>query len=244
MARAWASVRAARNIVVSHPKHPSSQKLGQVQNRPTMPFCANATKDAKWLRPILSCASNESQKAVNYPCEVVKNRKMGIEMQICKSPMDGQPGCSRRWAPGRLDGTRIRTIGRIFTLSRSVSTMWDKPSNLAPLLALSLLGAHALQADEPVTPAAIQETVINPAAPPELTSADVNAWLDGFMPYALAQADIAGAVVTVVRDGQTVVNRGYGFADLEHRMPVDPDKTLFRPGSTSKLFTWTAVMQL
>src|SRR5687768_18555178 len=30
--------------------------------------------------------------------------------------------------------------------------------------------AHALQADEPVTPAAIQETVINPAAPPELRS--------------------------------------------------------------------------
>ena len=123
--------------------------------------------------------------------------------------------------------------------------MWDKPSNLAaPLLALSLLGAHALRADEPVTPEAIQETVINPAAPPELTPADVNAWLDGFMPYALAQADIAGAVVTVVRDGQIVANRGYGFADLEHRTPVDPDKTLFRPGSTSKLFTWTAVMQL
>ena len=41
--------------------------------------------------------------------------------------------------------------------------------------------------NEQVTPQQIQETVINPAAPPELNSADVNAWLDGFMPYALSQ---------------------------------------------------------
>ena len=30
---------------------------------------------------------------------------------------------------------------------------------------------------------------------------------------------------------------------VEKRTPVDPERTLFRPGSVSKLFTWTAVMQ-
>lgn len=79
---------------------------------------------------------------------------------------------------------------------------------------------------------------------PQLTQEDVSAWLDGFMPYALKTADVAGAVVTVVKDGEILVNRGYGVADIERNIPVDPENTLFRPGSISKLFTWTAVMQL
>ena len=76
-----------------------------------------------------------------------------------------------------------------------------------------------------------------------LTADDVNAWLDGYMPYALHTGDIAGAVVAVVKDGQILTERGYGYADVAKRTPVDPKLTLFRPGSVSKLFTWTAVMQ-
>lgn len=85
-----------------------------------------------------------------------------------------------------------------------------------------------------------------PAAPaaPQLTRADVEAWLDGFLPYALQRGDIAGAVVVVVKDGSVLVEKGYGYADVAKRTPVDPKRTLFRPGSVSKLFTWTAVMQL
>ncbi|WP_366926181.1 serine hydrolase domain-containing protein, partial [uncultured Sphingomonas sp.] len=71
----------------------------------------------------------------------------------------------------------------------------------------------------------------------------MNGWLDGFLPYALARGDIPGAVVVVVRDGQIVTQRGYGFADVAKGRRVDPRTTLFRPGSISKLFTWTAVMQ-
>ena len=78
----------------------------------------------------------------------------------------------------------------------------------------------------------------------QLTAEDVTAWLDGFMPYALKTADVAGAVVTVVKDGQILVNKGYGLANIADNIPVDGDRTLFRPGSISKLFTWTAVMQL
>jgi len=76
-----------------------------------------------------------------------------------------------------------------------------------------------------------------------LTAEDLNAWLDGYMPYALHTGDIAGAVVAVVKDGQIVTERGFGYSDIEKRAPVDPKLTLFRPGSVSKLFTWTAVMQ-
>ena len=72
----------------------------------------------------------------------------------------------------------------------------------------------------------------------------MNDWLDGFVPYALKAGDIAGGVVVVVKDGQILTERGFGYADVKAQKPVDPKVTLFRPGSISKLFTWTAVMQL
>ena len=78
----------------------------------------------------------------------------------------------------------------------------------------------------------------------ELTKADVDAWLEGYMPYALKAGGIPGAVVVVVKDGQPLTMRGFGYSDLKTQKPVDPELTLFRPGSVSKLLTWTAVMQL
>lgn len=79
---------------------------------------------------------------------------------------------------------------------------------------------------------------------PALTAQDLGSLFDGLMPYALRRNDIAGGVVAVVKDGRVLFARGYGYADLARRIPVSADSTLFRPGSTSKLFTWTAVMQL
>ncbi|RJF86220.1 serine hydrolase domain-containing protein [Sphingomonas cavernae] len=86
----------------------------------------------------------------------------------------------------------------------------------------------------------------NPATMPDaksLTKQDVDTWLDGYLPFALGKGDIAGAVVVVVKDGQILTQRGFGYADVAKRTPIDPDSTLFRQGSVSKLFTWTAVMQ-
>lgn len=83
------------------------------------------------------------------------------------------------------------------------------------------------------------------AAPaPQMTTQDLSALFDGLVPYAIHRADIAGAVVVVVRDGHVIFSKGYGYADVAKRTPIVPDRTIFRPGSVSKLFTWTAVMQL
>jgi CubicO group peptidase (beta-lactamase class C family) len=124
---------------------------------------------------------------------------------------------------------------------------------LAALAAGLLLAAPALsqpvgqapQELKPKAPAAAASTPApaTPAAAPALSKADLDAWLDGYLPYALANADVAGAVVVVVKDGQVLTEKGYGYADLKSRRLVDPQTTLFRPGSVSKLFTWTAVMQ-
>jgi CubicO group peptidase (beta-lactamase class C family) len=89
------------------------------------------------------------------------------------------------------------------------------------------------------------DVIPNPATQPHtLDKVDLEAWLDGFVPYALDTGDIAGGVVAVVKDGEVIFAKGYGYSDVAAHKPVDPDKTLFRPGSVSKLFTWTAVMQM
>jgi CubicO group peptidase (beta-lactamase class C family) len=76
-----------------------------------------------------------------------------------------------------------------------------------------------------------------------MTREDVEAFLDGLVPLQIQRESIAGAVVSVVKDGAVLLAKGYGYADVEKKKPVTPDATLFRPGSISKLFTWTAVMQ-
>ena len=78
----------------------------------------------------------------------------------------------------------------------------------------------------------------------QLDAADLSAWLDGRVPYALKSGDIAGMVISVVKDGKVLLQRGYGLDDVAAKKPMDPETTMVRPGSTSKLFTWTAVMQL
>jgi len=77
----------------------------------------------------------------------------------------------------------------------------------------------------------------------DLTPADLESFLDGFMPQQIEKADIAGAVIAVVKDGKVIFEKGYGYSDAEKKTPVSPQDTLFRPGSISKTFTWTAVMQ-
>ncbi len=87
-----------------------------------------------------------------------------------------------------------------------------------------------------------------PAGEHQLTSEDVNAWLDGKLPDALKNGDIPGAVVSVVKDGQVVTTRGYGWADTGasggQPVAVDPQTSLFRVASISKIPTSIAAMQL
>ena len=73
---------------------------------------------------------------------------------------------------------------------------------------------------------------------------DLETFFDGVMAAHLKYKPLAGATLSVVKDGKVLLVKGYGYADLDKRIPVDGEKSLFRPGSTSKLFTWTAVMQL
>lgn len=74
--------------------------------------------------------------------------------------------------------------------------------------------------------------------------AELEAFLDELIGRQMEEHHIAGAAVSVVKDGKLFFATGYGYADMEKGIPVDPEQTVFRIGSTTKLFTWTAVMQL
>lgn len=123
-------------------------------------------------------------------------------------------------------------------------------SGLKALVLIAASISTAVLAQEPAAPMAPPATEAAAPANPDsstalpLTKADVDVWLEGYLPYALRTGDIPGVVITVVKDGQLLTARGFGYADVEKKTPVDPDKTLFRPGSVSKLVTWIAAMQL
>jgi D-alanyl-D-alanine carboxypeptidase len=57
------------------------------------------------------------------------------------------------------------------------------------------------------------------------------------------KADMPGAAALVIKDGKPVLRKAYGLANVELGVPIKPDH-VFRIGSTTKLFTATAVMLL
>jgi CubicO group peptidase (beta-lactamase class C family) len=123
---------------------------------------------------------------------------------------------------------------------------------IAGLLMLATLAITSASSQKPKeNPLAPKPPVAAPPRPEqagkpahhELTSSDVEAFLDGVMPLQLAREDIAGAVISIVKDGKLLFAKGYGYSDVEKKTPVSPETTLFRPGSISKTFTWTALMQ-
>ena len=124
-------------------------------------------------------------------------------------------------------------IGRLAALTAMLAlaapSLAQAPANLGP--APSVAASHAPRGGAPSPPPAPTPSGA-PAVHP-LTADDVSAYLDGFMPYALARGNIAGAVVVVVKDGQPLFEKGYGVSDVKTGAPVDPATTLFRPGSVS-----------
>lgn len=118
---------------------------------------------------------------------------------------------------------------------------------IALLVALFCLPtfAQAPKTPVPAAPASAKAASSSDSAAPthELTAEDLGSFLDGLVPLQIQRADIAGAVVAVTKDGKLLFAKGYGYSDVAKKTPVNAETTLFRPGSISKTFTWTAVMQ-
>ncbi|WP_163560324.1 serine hydrolase domain-containing protein [Halomonas sp. NO4] len=83
-----------------------------------------------------------------------------------------------------------------------------------------------------------------PSGPARAANPSLATLVDGALGSLRREHDLAGITVAVVRDDALHVARGYGQADLATARPVDSATTLFRMGSVSKTFIWTAVMLL
>ena len=81
------------------------------------------------------------------------------------------------------------------------------------------------------------------AAPAQVDPASKLQGLDDLVAQAMQQWKVPGLAVGVVKDGKLIYAKGYGFRDLEHKLPVDTN-TLFPIGSISKSFTSLAFAML
>jgi CubicO group peptidase (beta-lactamase class C family) len=76
-----------------------------------------------------------------------------------------------------------------------------------------------------------------------LAQNSVETKVDEYIRAEMQAQQIPGLALAVIKDGKTVIARGYGLANVEHQVPVKPE-TIFQSGSTGKQFTATAVMML
>lgn len=108
--------------------------------------------------------------------------------------------------------------------------------------ALLFTGCRAAATPTPAVPGAGSNAPSQTQGPTD--PAELEAFLDHLMASQMEERHIAGAAVSVVKAGQLLFAKGYGYADLEEDIAVDPRQTGFQIGSITKLFTWTAIMQL
>jgi len=113
---------------------------------------------------------------------------------------------------------RSRLVRTATALTFLVTAGW---ANAAPTAKAAAPGVAApLRPDQSIPPMALEALV------------------DATVSQAMERDHIVGVTVAVVQDGKVVLKKGYGFADVARRRPVDPDRTLFRVGSITKTFTW------
>ena len=105
--------------------------------------------------------------------------------------------------------------------------MFDRAPRRLFLLLLLFLPERPARAEIPLSGTPV----------PELTA------LDEIMAGLLSDHEVPGASLAVSKDGRLIYARGFGWADSEHKEPVQPDSR-FRIASISKPITAVAIFQL
>ena len=118
----------------------------------------------------------------------------------------------------------------------------SSPLIITIVTVLLITGCAPLCAAQQPSPTHTAPTANTTRGPQNVT--ELASFLNTTITEQLAADHIAGATVAVVKDGRLFYAHGYGYADVEHKTPVDANVSMFEIGSTTKLFTWTAVMQL
>lgn len=107
---------------------------------------------------------------------------------------------------------------------------------------------HILNTEQTVTAKNSKEkspkSLLNATVKEPLNKENIAEFADSTFNEELKKFNVPGAVVAVVKDNNVIFEKGYGYSDIDKKIPVDPKTTVFKAASVSKLFTATAVMQL
>ncbi len=111
--------------------------------------------------------------------------------------------------------------------------MRQTPSTLASTLVAALVCASALTAEDAPLP-----------TPSTLDRDALARVVNEFFEREMVELGVPGAAFAMVSGGETVLLRGWGFADLDAKRPMDPRRSVVRVGSVSKPVTALAALQL
>ncbi|WP_407371871.1 serine hydrolase domain-containing protein [Carnobacterium sp.] len=84
---------------------------------------------------------------------------------------------------------------------------------------------------------------IEESTPSGIPFSKLETFIDDYMEEYIGKTT-AGAGVIVLKNGETVLSKGYGNADIENKVKINPNTTIFEWASVSKLVTWASVMQM
>ena len=146
------------------------------------------------------------------------------------------------WRPNRL----LAAAAAVVLMGQAPADVGGSSAPPAPTGSLKHATVHKHTAAKPVAPPAAV-TVARPGArlapSQSLPPAELEAFVDGLAAEGMSRDHIAGAVVTVVQDGQVLLDKGYGVDRFSPVRAVDPARTLFRLGPVTETFTWALVMR-
>ncbi len=114
---------------------------------------------------------------------------------------------------------------------------------VAFMLAVTPLKAQDVPPPDPAPSTPVDEVAL-PAFEPTREEAVLEGFVDGVVAAHMREHDAPAAAVSVVRNGKIVFAKAYGEKNVAARDYASGHETLFRIGSVSKTFTWTAVMML
>lgn len=151
-----------------------------------------------------------------------------------------------------MDETFLDKIWRNLGNNKTIRHLFGLISGFILFVSISLVPASAKDSpsfhiiDNQPQQRSPAENSATPATKPSNLNdpQELAAFIDRYFQSQLTKTKIPGAAISIVNDGEILFAKGYGYADLEQKIPVNENKTLFRVASLSKLFTATAAMQL
>lgn len=132
-------------------------------------------------------------------------------------------------------------IGLLLSLPDNAVAQSEEP---AEVMQAALPEFPQLPPDTPQSSDASAEARLSAGRDDASAAAGLSAYVDGVISSFQREHGLAALTVAVVKDDALLLGRAYGFSDIAGSRRAEAERSLFRIGSVSKTFIWTAVMML